>query len=423
MNALLSLSTGSLLALIVAALIVPQAVLTVWFCWVVRQRTRAFVARDGVRTESATVPAEVILCLRGCDPTLDDVFASLARQSHRSWRLRVVVDSVDDPAWPVAQAAVARLEADGRASWSCHTVDPLAVRPERGSLKCASLRQALLSLAPETRVVALIDADSVVHGDWLVTMVDECLQPGVGAVSGNRWYDPDRDTPAAVVRALWNAGAIVQMTAFGIPWGGSLAVRREAMEACGWTDVIESTLCEDTALAEPLARAGWQYRFVPALTAIDRDDDVAFGPLTRWISRQLLTARLHHPLWPLVATHGITTSLALAGMVGVAVAAWVMSRPEELAAVAGALAAYEACSVVMAVMIAASVRAATAVAGKHIRPLSLGRTLWWAAMIPAAQVVYAIATASALTTRSIEWRGVVYAVQPSKAGREVVIVQ
>jgi hypothetical protein len=417
MIALTSLSAGAVLAWTLAALLVPQVALTLWFVWIVRSRTRDFVARDAVRHESATVPAEVILCLRGCDPTLDDVFAALARQSHRAWRLRVVVDSVDDPAWPVAQAAISRLAADGGAAWGGHMVEPLAVRPTRGSLKCASLRQALRSLAPETRVVALIDADSVVHPDWLLTMVDECLRPGVGAVSGNRWYDPDHDSPPGVVRALWNAGAIVQMTTFGIPWGGSLAVRREAMDACGWADVIESTLCEDTALAEPLTRAGWAYRFVPALTAIDRDDDIAFGPLTRWIARQLLTARLHHPAWPLVAMHGVSTSLALAAAVIAACGAWVTGRHASLTAIGGALLGYEAASVALFVVIASSIRAATAVAGKHIAPLSMGRLLWWAALIPAAQCVYAAATYAAATTKSIEWRGVVYRIQPPASSR------
>ena len=36
----------------------------------------------------------------------------------------------------------------------------------------------------------------------------------------------------------------------------------------------------------------------------------ALRPLRRWISRQLLTARLHHPAWPLVALGGTEPLLA-----------------------------------------------------------------------------------------------------------------
>ncbi len=422
MTLLVSTHLTSVVVAVFAALVVPQVTLTLWFVWIVRQRTREFLSRNEVRSNAAKVPAEVILCLRGCDATLNDVFAALAGQSHTAWRLRVVVDSEDDPAWEVAQAAVTRLEATG-ASWRESVIEPLARWPDRGSLKCASLRQALRSLAGETRVVALIDADSVVHRDWLLTMVDECLQPGVGAVSGNRWYAPDHDSPAAVVRAIWNAGAIVQMTTFGIPWGGSLAVRREAIDDCRWADVIETTLCEDTALAAPLEKAGWTYRFVPALLAIDRDDDIALGPLTRWITRQLLTARLHHPAWPLVATHGIFTSLALAAAATGFAYTWLTAQRSAAWLFVTALVVYELVNLCLLVVIAKAARTAAHDRTSPPRSLTPGRCLRWLALIPMTQWVYGLAIARSMTARWIEWRGVVYTIDGSPPAAAVSIVQ
>lgn len=419
---LVSMQTAVILAALLTAAIVPQVVLTAWFISATRTRTRAFARRADGRGHAAGVPAEVILCLKGCDPTLDAVFDSLARQRHRDWRLRVIVDAVSDPAWVPAEAAIRRLAAAGVASWRDAVIEPLEARPATGSLKCASLRQAFATLDPRTRVVALVDADSVVHDEWLVSMVDECLLPGVGAVSGNRWYDPVRDSLPGTVRALWNAGAIVQMTAFGIPWGGSLAVRREALDACGWADVIRTTLCEDTALASPLARAGWAYRFVPALVAIDEDDDVATGPLTRWIARQLLTARLHHPRWPLVAVHGLGTSVTLAVTAAFCIAAAWSGAWAALAVAAGAIVAYELISVGLMVGIEATVREAVAAVGNGFRPTSLARTVWRCAMVPVTQGIYAAATCAAMLTRSIEWRGVVYEIH-RPAGRAEVRVR
>jgi hypothetical protein len=418
------------LTVLLAVMLLPQAVLTAWFVCAVRERTRDFLTRDAQRRQAASVPAEVVLCLRGCDATLTEVFAALARQSHRSWRLRVVVDSVDDPAWDAAHHAISEHVADAAASWHGHVVESLASRPVAGSLKCASLRQALRALAPDTQVIAVIDADAVVHADWLVTLVDECLRPGVGAVSGNRWYCPHRDAPAAIVRALWNAGAIVQMAAFGIPWGGSLAVRREALEASRWIDVIESTLCEDTALARPLARAGWAYRYLPTLTAIDRDDHVAFGPLTRWIARQLITARLHHPAWPLVAMHGIVTSLLLAVSAVAAPLAWACGGPRAAAALSAAFVTYEVVNVMLAAWIAAAIGSATAGAvvtgtraatGQPPAHWSGGRLLRWAAFVPATQCVYAAAMVWALLARTVEWRGVIYEFQTQGDTHRVTI--
>lgn len=194
------------------------------------------------------------------------------------------------------------------------------------------------------------------------------------------------------------------------------------MEACGWADVIESTLCEDTALAEPLARSGWAYRFVPALTAVDRDDDIAFGPLTRWIARQLLTARLHHPAWPLVAMHGIATSLAIVGgLVGV-VAAFMIGQRHAAISLVGAIVAYEVASFVMFLAIAETIRVALTAMSRPVRAMSPGRALWWAMMIPATQCVYGMAMASAAASRSIEWRGIVYGITASSHGLSVEII-
>ena len=393
-------------AVILAALILPQAALTAWFSWELRRRARSTSGRVPHRDAAATTPAEVTLCLRGADAELGEVFRGLARQRHADWRLRVVVDSPADPAWSVAGRLVAECAAD--ATWREAIIEPLAERPMTGSLKCASLRQVLLTLAPETRIVALIDADTVPHDTWLVTLIDECLHDGVGAVSGNRWYEPAGGSLAGTVRRIWNAGAIVQMAAFGIPWGGSLALRREAIEASGWCDVIRSSLCEDTALAAPLARSGWKHRLVPAVIAVSDDDRIGMRPLTRWITRQLLTARLHHPLWPLVALHGLCTSLALLASVVVAgVAAW-RGHPAAAALVLLAVAVYEVVSMVLVLVIEQSVRVGVQPAGRRLWPLSLTRLARQAAVLPVTQAVYAVATLMAVAARSVEWRGVVY---------------
>ena len=407
MTSLSDTHLATAVAATLAGMLVPQIALTCWFAWVVRRRIQARGQKVGGHAAAAAIPAEVVLCLRGCDATLEDVFAALARQLHSDWRLRVIVDSEQDPAWTVAHAAVHSLAEHG-ASWREAIIEPLAVRPTEGSLKCASLRQAFASLAPRTQVVALLDADSVVRLDWLVTMVDETMRPGVGAVSGNRWYEPVHDSVAGTVRAVWNGGAIVQMSAFGIPWGGSLAVRREAMVASGWPDIIQTTLCEDTALADPLVRAGWAYRFVPSLIAVDEDDAAKFVPLTRWIARQLLTARLHHRSWPLVAVHGLGTSLAIvAAILVAATAAWRASWGAVGVAV-GAIAAYEVGSAMLYLGIAQTSRFAVAASGGCLRPSSIRRDLWQVALIPLTQAVYAVATTLALCSRSIEWRGIVY---------------
>ncbi|MCP9804996.1 glycosyltransferase family 2 protein [Cyanobium sp. T1B-Tous] len=395
------------LAAALLATLALQLLLTLAFALVVRRR----LARRPQLALPAP-PAEVVLCLRGADPSLAEALAALAAQTYPGpWRLLVVVDSLQDPAWTLAEHQIARLETGGLARWQGARLIPLAGMPEAGSLKSASLRQAFGALHGATELVALVDADAVVAPGWLEALAAGCGQPGVGAVSGNRWYAPAQGSPAGMVRAIWNGGALVLMTLLGIPWGGSLAVRRPLIASTGWRDVLATSLCEDTALPAPLARSGWRYEFRPELIALDRDDGIALRPLRRWISRQLLTARLHHPAWPLVALHGLGTWLLLL----LALAALLLALLEGQLAAAGvllaAVVAYELGCVALLLLI-------EAVASRALRPLAEGlprpglaeawRLLRW---LPLAQWVYGLATLRAALARRVEWRGVHYRVE------------
>jgi cellulose synthase/poly-beta-1,6-N-acetylglucosamine synthase-like glycosyltransferase len=315
--------------------------------------------------------------------------AALAQQRYPGpWRLQLVVDSLADPAWAVAEASLAALETRGQASWQAAQLEPLQGRPQRGSLKSASLRQAFAHLHPATALVALVDADAIVSPDWLADLARACSQPGVGAVSGNRWYQPQAGSLAAQVRAGWNGGALVLMTLLGIPWGGSLAVRRQVIDAGTWSERLISSLCEDTSLVQPLRQLGWRYAFRPELITIDQDDSMALAGLAPWIGRQLLTARLHHPAWPLVALHGASSALLL-----LAASAWLLLAHSGI--LAGALGLYELGCAGLLLWIEAT--ALSALARRECqtilpKPGPFWRRAWdWLANLPITQLTYALA--------------------------------
>ena len=398
---------ASLLAGALLATLGLQLLLTLAFVLVVRRRLR----RRRCLAQPAPA-AEVVLCLRGADPSLPAALAALAGQTYPGpWRLLVVVDSRQDPAWPLAQHTIARLDAAGQAGWQAARLTPLAARPAQGSLKSASLRQAFGELDAATELVALVDVDAVVAPGWLAALAAGCGQDGVGAVSGNRWYAPEQGSGPGLVRAIWNGGALVLMTLLGIPWGGSLAVRRSLIEPSGWRAVLATSLCEDTALPAPLARCGWRYEFRPELIALDRDDGIALRPLRRWISRQLLTARLHHPAWPLVALHGLGSALLVLVAALAALAALLLGRLADGGLLLAALLAYELGCVALLLLIEAVAARALQPLGGRLPPPDLAhawRLLRW---LPLAQWVYGLATLRAALARRVEWRGVHYRVQ------------
>lgn len=403
---------------------VVQLGLTQRFAAVVRRRLR----QRPVLANPAPA-AEVVLCLRGVDPSLPAALAALGGQRYPGpWRLLVVVDSIEDPSWSVAEQCLSRLESSGQASWQGFRLIPLAARPESGSLKSASLRQAFGVLHPSTGLVALVDADAVVAPGWLAALAAGCGQVGVGAVSGNRWYEPAQGgcqgSGPGMVRAIWNGGALVLMTLLGIPWGGSLAVRRELIEPSGWRQVLATSLCEDTALPKPLGRLGYCYQFRPELIALDRDDSIHLRPLVRWIARQLLTARLHHQAWPLVALHGLgSLGLLLACL---AVVAILVLQGQTLTAgmLGAALVLYEFGCVVLLQWIGrvavscveplgaglGSEKASKGVAHRLARGFANAWSLLcW---LPITQFVYGLATVRAALAWRVEWRGVIYRVRP-----------
>jgi len=355
--------------------------------------------------------AAVVLCLRGADPSLPRVLAALARQDYPGpWRLVLLIDSTQDPAWTVAATQIARLQASGSARWQAARLVPLSHPPAAQSLKCAALRQAFALPECGAELVALVDADAVVPAGWLTALAAACDQGGIGAVSGNRWYSANQGA-AAVVRSIWNGGALVLMTLLQIPWGGSLAIRRSLIDTSGWSDILATSLCEDTALLRPLARSGWHYQFRPELLVLAEDDAVALRPLRRWISRQLLCARLQHPAWPLVAIHGLGSWLLLLLALVLLAMSLLQGQLIPAALLVAALMVYELGCVGLLLLITAMARRGLQPLGTISAPTrwaTAWRLLRW---LPLAQWIYGVATLRASLARQVEWRGVHYAVR------------
>ncbi len=373
-------------SLLLLALWLGQALLVFAFSQRLRVLRRS---SDSAAWSDAACPAlEVVLCLRGADACLPRLLEALADQTYPApWRLQVVVDSDQDPAWTLLKPWQAREEV----AWAELRCCTLLKRPGQGSLKCAALSQAFSQLHPSSALVVLLDADIRFAEDGLERCARACLQPGVGAISGNRWFAPPSPGISALhlsswTRAVWNAGAVVLMTLWKIPWGGTLCVRRSVVEAGDWLELLSRGLCEDTGLLGPLRRLGLDYRFAPNLIMVDPDPAQPLLPLSRWITRQLLTARLHHPAWGLVALHGLSSAALLS------IALW---QGDWAAALV-----YELGCVSLLCWIERLMQ-------PEDRPHWLG---WGMGLVPG-QLVDGAATLAALLVRRISWRGVDYVVR------------
>jgi glycosyltransferase involved in cell wall biosynthesis len=389
---------GVSIFLILVALAVVQGLLAVAFLRALGNFRRASPGnRDCPK-------AAVVLCLRGRDPFLEECLELLLQQDHPDYQLHVVVDNRQDPACQVAQSLVERYGAER----VC--VETLEERHTTCSLKCSSVTQAIGRLDGSFQVAALVDADTMPHKSWLRDLAAPLADESVGAATGNRWYMPSGGSWGALVRYLWNAAAIVQMYWYEVPWGGTLVVKRKVIDELDLLGRWRRAFCEDTMLYRQLGRRGLRVKFVPALMMVNRED-CGLGACRSWISRQLLTMRLYHPLWPLVLLHGFGTTLLLAvAVIATVVAALRRDWPAALWC-GGGLVVYEAIMVGLLAPMEMIVR-------RIIRSQG-GRTGWLSArtvfrLVPAivlTQVVYTFALIGAQFARTASWRGVRYSIR------------
>ena len=228
----------------------------------------------------------------------------------------------------------------------------------------------------------------------------------MGAATAVRWYSPADSGWGTHVRYVWNAAAIVQMWWYKIPWGGSLAVRRSLLQSANLLTLWKTTFCEDTPLEGALRRADRRLHYVVDLV-LDSRESVGLGNVTRWIQRQLLTARLHHGAWPAVFGHALLTSAAMLGLIVCAVAGFWRGEPRlSLLSLAGLL-IYELGMVALVRWIDISVTTSAEQESQRVSETRPGM-LRTAADIVCSQVLYPWAALAAAATTRVAWRKINY---------------
>jgi exo-beta-1,3-glucanase (GH17 family)/glycosyltransferase involved in cell wall biosynthesis len=127
--------------------------------------------------------------------------------------------------------------------------------------KAGALRIAMDRTAADAEIIGIIDADYVVHPDWLKDLVPVFADPRVGLVQAPQEHrDGDRSLMHYIMNGEY-AGffdiGMVQRNEFNsiIVHGTMCLIRRSAMDmAGGWSS---DTICEDTDLGLTIQQQGW----------------------------------------------------------------------------------------------------------------------------------------------------------------------
>jgi hypothetical protein len=352
----------------------------------------------------------VLLTLRGADPFLDRCLRGLMNQNYPRYDIRIVVDSTDDPAWSLVHRILAE--------WGSARVkvSPLRQPGETCSLRMSSLIQAAAELDDSYDVIATVDADVIPHPNWLRDMVRPFADPQTGVATGIRWYMPDDVSVGTLVRYVWNATATSQMHAFGIGWGGSLAVRSRHFRDAGILEKWSRIMFEDAFTVNEVQSLGMKLQYVAEATMINHES-ISLTSCMRFISRQLLNARMYHRSWPLILVFGTALTLAVTATPIVAAAAFATGA-KSLAMLAGAgLGIYFSVMTCLLLVVEGRIRRLARARGEATTEFSwkflwISLNLLWTGLFT--QMVYPVCILMACRVREIEWRGIKYRLRGSR---------
>lgn len=358
---------------------------------------------------------EVLLPIRGSEPSLMRNLKAILEQDYVSFRLHVILDSPEDSAFE----AVQKLVDEGHPV----VVHLLEFSTNKAGLKPLGLSQVcekLLQDESEDSVFAFTDADTLHAQSWLLRLVWglRTLSPD-GAVTGNRWYwqRVADSTVGSRVRSLWNVASLPQMHQYRVAWGGSWAIGGRALSNSGLLDAWKVSLFEDTMVKGQIAPE--LLETVPGLYSVS-DDSLDLKGARRWVHRQLLDLRLYHKCFDVVAGHAMLTLQATVFTV-IVVALFFIYRGFDIAI-----------GVLLAVLFHLSNVAIwwrLKQTGNHclnvlrLTPESLGIQLerdgFWASLqaLVITQILYPRAILLVLMTRKVSWRGIRYRITKGQVER------
>ena len=281
--------------------------------------------------------------------------------------------------------------------------------------KVHNLIQATEELPAETTVLAFADSDACPPRSWLRYMVGRLGEPGVGAVTGYRWFVPQANTVPNLMLYSINS-ALAGLLGPGehyVVWGGAWAVRREVFDAIDIRAAWRGTLSDDLVAQRALRESGLGVRFEPncvVTTPLDCDWPTAF----EFAQRQYRIARLYLGRWWLAGL--ATATLCQLGLWSQLAAALLLEVP----AAARALLALSGTGMLLSTLLRAKLRQdmVDIYTPKHAIKLRTSRRFDRLAA-PLVAIVNLVVLVSSSVGRRIRWRGISYLVSP--AGRSQLI--
>jgi cellulose synthase/poly-beta-1,6-N-acetylglucosamine synthase-like glycosyltransferase len=375
-----------------------QTCLTLIFLWYLRSY------KPQLLPDEKLPKTAVILCLRGADPFLHNCLRSLLQQNYPQYDLKLIIDSQEDPAFKIVTETINELGATNV------QINILRAVRYNCSLKCSSLIQALSDLDNAYPVIAFIDADTVVHPNWLRELVTPLLDDKVGLTTGNRWYVPTGNYWGSLVRYSGNVSTVVQMFLFQIPWGGTLAIKTEVLNRIKLLDKWGQVLTDDMLLHKLVKKQKLQIKFIPSLLMLNQEES-SLGNLLESLKRLIISSKLYHPGWLAIISEAYSSILVPNLVIIIIFYLLLQSQWYAGFLLFSSYISYTIGLVLLMLLMEVSIHHILHNQGKKIPKLSPLIILKMLIAIPFTQWIYGLIILSSLWTSSITWRGITYRIQ------------
>jgi hypothetical protein len=396
---MLTITTIFGIVLVVAALI--QWVFSALFQRYFRKLTTERAAVD------CQAPAAVVMCVRGCDPSLARGLQGILNQKYANYQIHLVIDSRTDTAWTVAHQIKQKHDAENRLH-----IHELRDRSPTCGLKCSALVQGIGFLPVETKYLLLTDSDVTTHPFWMADLIGPLENdPDIGIVMGTQWFEPAAgSTWGALVRSAWNAGAMVPTIFFRNPWAGTTGMRLEDIQRGDFVDTWKTSMVDDGPLRGLMAKLGKRVEVAPSLIMVN-EENCTFEYSWRWVARMLTWSRLYESTYFLSVIHAWFSNTVMIGLfllLGLSIATqnWYSTTVATLALLLSGI-----LSVSAYVNSRRAVERSCELSDRKLAPLSLTRLARLLIAVPLTQLVYLLASIKSSLSKRVNWREISYEIK------------
>jgi ceramide glucosyltransferase len=255
-------------------------------------RKKTYAAMRLAVKEGPTPLTSVIVPVKGEDEGLRENLLALASLDYPDYELIVTAHEGEDIPRGVLPAR-------------CKVVLAHATESQTAE-KVQNLMAAVRAVRKRSEVLVFADSDGRPGKRWLRALVAPLNEPGVGAVTGYRWFLPDPADFWSVLRGVWDAVAagVLGPGDNRFAWGGAMAIRKETFYEARVPDRWEGAVSDDYALSSAVRELKLSIAYAPgALTP--SFEHLSARRFFGWTRRQMSITRAYSPQlwWPGLIAH------------------------------------------------------------------------------------------------------------------------